>query len=241
MNRIHGGGLFLLGVCIALGLSVAGFFVSQTLYNSKVALNTAEVKGLAERRVKADRVNWTIGYKVVGTEKKEIPGLYNLAEQHQQTIKKLLLDNGFEDSEIQPGIVRYEFYEYRDKDQNLVDESHRLVGTIGVESTKVELVGKVRNKVNKLISSGIDIDNRQPLYYFTKLNEIKPDMLREATQNARAAANEFAKNAGVTVGGIRSARQGNFVLRDAGEQYENTTKVEKDVRVVTTITFYLTE
>jgi hypothetical protein len=66
-------------------------------------------------------------------------------------------------------------------------------------------------------------------------------MLSEATKNARIAANEFAKNANVTVGKIRSARQGNFFVRDAGEQYGDTAKIEKDVRVVTTITFYLND
>jgi hypothetical protein len=66
-------------------------------------------------------------------------------------------------------------------------------------------------------------------------------MLREATKNARIAANEFAENAGVKVGSIRSARQGGFNVRDAGEEYGDTAKIEKDVRVVTTIDFYLTE
>jgi len=66
-------------------------------------------------------------------------------------------------------------------------------------------------------------------------------MLSEATKNARIAANEFAKNAGVKVGGIRDARQGSFYIRDVGEEYEDTKKIEKTVRVVTTITFYLTD
>ncbi len=139
-----------------------------------------------------------------------------------------------------PG-TNYEFLEYRDENQNLVDEAHKLTGTISVESDKVEQVSKVRSNVNKLIAKGIDIENQAPAYYFTKLNEIKPAMLSEATKNARIAANEFAKNANVKVGGIRSAVQGNFFVRDAGEQYGDTAKIEKDVRVVTTITFYLTE
>jgi hypothetical protein len=63
----------------------------------------------------------------------------------------------------------------------------------------------------------------------------------EATTNARLAANEFAANADVDVGGIRDARQGGFIIRDVGENYTDTTKIEKDVRVVTTITFYLTK
>ncbi|MEM9622794.1 MAG: SIMPL domain-containing protein, partial [Pseudomonadota bacterium] len=70
---------------------------------------------------------------------------------------------------------------------------------------------------------------------------IKPSMLKEATKNARLAANEFAANAGVQVGGIRDARQGGFIVRDVGEDYSDTAKIDKDVRVVTTITFYLTD
>lgn len=241
MNKDTQIGLVFLGLFIAVGLAVSGYFIGQTLYNSKVALNTAEVKGLAERRVIANRVNWSIAYQVSGSSKEEIPALYQLAEKHKKIITSLLNENGFKEREIQPGVLNYEFLEYRDENQNLVDEVHNLTGTINVESDKVELVRKVRSNVNKLLSQGIDIENRAPAYHFTKLNEIKPDMLSEATKNARIAANEFAKNANVTVGGIRSARQGNFYVRDAGEQYGDTAKIEKDVRVVTTITFYLTD
>ncbi len=105
MIKENQGGLFFLGLFVAVGLAVSGYFIGQTLYNSKVALNTAEVKGLAERRVTADRVNWTIVYKVSGASKDEIPALYQLAETHQNTIKNLLKENGFEDSEIQIGVL----------------------------------------------------------------------------------------------------------------------------------------
>jgi hypothetical protein len=241
MSRENQNGLYLLGLFVAIGLSVAGYFVGQTLYNAKVALNTAEVKGLAERRVVADRANWEIVYKVTGASREEIPMLYQQAEQHQHKISSLLKDQGFSDSEIQSGVLNYEYFEFRDDSQRLVDQTHTLVGNISVETEKVELVGKVRANVNALIAQGLQIENRPPAYRFTKLNEIKPEMLREATQNARIAANEFAENAGVKVGSIRSALQGSFFVRDAGEEYGDTVKMEKDVRVVTTITFFLTE
>jgi len=241
MSNSNQGGLFFQGLFIAVGLAFAGFFIGQTLYNAKVALNTAEVKGLAERRVKADRANWNIAYTVTGAKRDEIPSLYGQAEQQQQTIIKLLKDNGFDDNEIELGVLDYIVQEFRDDKQRLVDQTHKLVGTISVETQKVAQVSKVRASVNKLIAQGIDIENRAPIYRFTKLNEIKPDMLREATKNARIAANEFAENAGVKVGSISNARQGGFIVRDAGEDYGDTAKIEKDVRVVTTITFYLTE
>lgn len=241
MGKDNQNGLYLLGLFVAIGLALAGYFVGQTLYNAKVAFNTAEVKGLAERRVVADRANWEIVYKVTGASRDEIPALYKLAEQHQLTISNLLKDNGFSDSEIQLGVLNYEYLEYRDESQNLVDQTHTLVGNISVETENVELVSKVRASVNTLIAKGLDIENKVPAYRFTKLNEIKPDMLREATQNARIAANEFAENAGVQVGSIQSALQGSFYIRDAGEEYGDTVKIEKDVRVVTTIIFFLTE
>ena len=225
----------------AIGIALAGYFVSQTLYNAKVALNTAEAKGLAERRVKADRANWDVIYSVKGASRDEVPALYNQAEKNQQTIVDILSNSGFDEKEIELGVLDYSYQEYRDEQQRLVDQVHRLTGIISIETDKVEQVSQVRSSLNKLIAQGIDIENRAPVYRFTQLNDIKPDMLREATRNARLAANEFAENAGVNVGGIRSARQGSFYVRDAGDEYNGSAKIDKDVRVVTTITFYLTD
>ena len=240
MNKDNYGGV-VVGIFVGVGLAIAGYFVSQTLYNAKVALNTAEAKGLAERRVTADRANWQITFIVNGTSRAEIPEMYKQAEQHQQTIINLIKENGIAENEIELGVLDYNYQEFRDDKQQLVDQTHSLVGTISVETDKVEQISKVRAAANKLIALGINIQNNPPTYRFTKLNEIKPDMLREATKNARIAATEFAENAGVKVGSIRSALQGSFYVRDSGEEYGDTAKIEKDVRVVTTITFYLTE
>jgi len=226
---------------LSIGIAVGGYFISQTLYKSKIALNTADVKGLAERRVEADTAYWSIQYSVTGANKSEIPDLYSASETDQQKIIELLKSNGFSDQEISPGVINYIKREFRDEDQNLVEEKHVLVGQIDVQTSQVKLVSDVRAELNKLIAQGLDIQNNAPSYHFTKLNDIKPEMLKEATKNARIAANEFAINAGVKVGGIRTARQGGFVIRDVGERYGDTGKIEKDVRVVTNITFLLTD
>lgn len=231
----------LLGLFIAIGLSLGGYFISQTIYNSKVAMNTAEAKGLAERRVKANLANWTLSFKVESDASEDISTLYATAEAQQKRIITLIKENGFTDDEIGIGVIDYDLIEYRDSNQEVVDRKHSLSGYIGVETQKVDHVATARANVNKLIAEGINIENNPPAYLFTELNNIKPEMLREATENARIAANEFAQIAGVSVGGIRSARQGNFFIRDAGSDYGDTQKIEKDVRVVTTIKFYLTE
>lgn len=226
---------------VSIGIALAGYFISNTLYNSKVALNTADVKGLAERRVEADKAYWLIQYTVAGNDKAEISKLYEESESDQRKIISLLKSSGFSDDEILPGVINYLKKEFRDEDQQLVEEKHFLVGEIEVQTSKVRLVSEGRSKLNTLIAQGLDVKNNPPAYHFTKLNEIKPAMLKEATKNARLAANEFAINAGVKVGGIRSARQGGFVIRDVGQSYGDTKKIEKDVRVVTNVTFFLTE
>ena len=234
--------LVILGLVLAVGIAAAGYFVGQTLYNAKVAINTAEAKGLATRRVEADVANWSIGFSLAGGPDADIAQLYKLAESQQKRIIDALKANGFKEDEIHPGVIEYDYREYRDEEQKLVDERHILSGDIEVETHDVHKVEPARAAINKLIVEGINIQNDPPIYRFTRLNEIKPEMLKEATRNARIAANEFAANAGVKVGGIRSARQGSFFIRDVGgDGYDDTDKIEKEVRVVTTIEFYLTE
>ena len=231
--------MFFLGLCLAFGLAVGGYFIGQTMYNAKVALNTTDVKGLAVRRVEADLANWTIKFNVATADRDKISLLYTELEEQQKTIINLLKENGLGNDEIQIGVVDHNYYEYRDENQKVVDQRHQLTGSLNIETKNVRLISKVRVAVNKLIAQGINVKNRAPRYLFTKLNEIKPDILREAAKNARIAANEFAQNADANVGGIRSARQGSVTVRDVGETYDDTTKIDKEVRVVTNITFYL--
>jgi hypothetical protein len=229
------------GFILAVGFATCGYFISQTLYNSKVAVNTSEVKGLAERQVKSNTANWELFYTVSDNANSPLADLYQAAEKRQKIIVALLSSKGFEKSEIELGVINLHTEEFRDDNQKLVETKRSLVGSITVVTQKVDLVASVRADVNKLISQGIQIENRAPIYRFTQLNKIKPEMLREATLNARNAANEFAQVAGVNVGQIQYARQGNFTIRDANQTYGNTARIIKDVRVVTTIAFYLTE
>ncbi|KLV09297.1 periplasmic protein [Photobacterium aquae] len=234
-------GIVLSGLLVASGLGAGGYFIGQTMYNAKVAMNTAEVKGLAEKRVEADTANWTMSFSNQAKSKADIPALYQQAEQQQQEIVAILKANGFSDDEIEIGLIDYSVYEYRDDKQVVVEQEHNLTGRISLETHKVHDIKKVRAEVNKLVAKGYNITNDAPTYRFTQLNSIKPEMLKTATKNARIAANEFAENAGVKVGSIRSARQGNFSITDSGEEYGDLYKIEKDIRVVTSIEFYLTE
>lgn len=239
MKNFNHYSLVLMGVFLAVGIAIGGYFVGQVLYNAK--LNTAEAKGLSEKRVMADTAIWKLSYGVIGNQFSDIKDLYVTAEYHKSKIIKVLRENGFSNDEIKIGVIDYSYKEFRNEEQILVDKERTLIGTITVETNQVNLVPKVRTKMNQLLAEGISVVNNAPSYTFTKLNDIKPEMLKEATANARIAASEFAKVANAKVKGIQSAKQGNFYIRDVGEDYSDDKKIEKDVRVVTTISFYLDE
>lgn len=91
------------------------------------------------------------------------------------------------------------------------------------------------------MADGINIRNGTPRHAFSGLTAIKSDLRCEAHQNARIAANELPSNAGSRSAGLRRAREGRFFIRDAGSEYGDIYMIKKDVRVVTTITFFLTD
>lgn len=231
----------LLSICASLsvGVALAGYFVSQTIYNGNTATNIAESKGLSERIVQADNADWKLGYEIRKDKNTSIKSLYQEAQLHQRTIAETLYKLGFTANELQIGALRYEHFQYRNNQQKVVDEEHRLSGVIIISTKQVALVNQARASVNDLIAEGIHIQNHAPQYFFSGLNKIKPEMLREATQNARIAAAEFAKLTNVNVGKIKSARQGNFVIRDVGSDYTDNQRLHKTIRVVTHISFYL--
>ena len=226
---------------LAIGISLAGYFVGKTLFNAKVGINTAEAKGLSERKVLADSATWRISFSVEGKSKSDIPRLYQEAESNQQAIVKILTDGGLSKDEVELGIIDHSVREFRDDNNQLVDQNHTLSGSVLVQTQKVNLIKNLRTSVNQLVAQGMELTNRTPSYHFNGLNEIKPDMLKEAARNARIAATEFAENAGAKVGRIRHARQGAFFIVDSGQSHGDTRSLEKDVRVVTTIEFYLTD
>jgi len=234
-------GLSTLGLCLAAGLVGAGYFGSQTIVNGHKAVNLATVKGLAERIAPADTATWMINYaanlRTNAAPSTEV--LFHDAEAQRDAILSVLREAGFEKGEIVATPLQYRSIENRDYEGVFQDTTYSVSGEVRLRSQKLEAVEAAYFAMADLPRRGFPIELRAPEYLFTSLNDIKPDLLREATENARIAAEEFAKDAGVTVGGIQRAAQGGFTVRDQGSEHSETESREKLVRVVTTITFYL--
>ena len=227
------------GLFIALGITAGGYFVGNMVYKSKVATNIATVKGLAEREVVADIGTWSVNFEA---SENSLAKAYDSANSAKEKVNAFLKTAGFAEEVTTQNAFSVMKSDSRDSNQRLIETTYIISGSVSVRSTDVQKIAKAAQQVGDLVGQGVILTNSYPQYLFTKLNDIKPEMLGEATRNARVAAEQFAKDANAHVGSINSAEQGafNFSARDAGENGgDETASINKKVRVVTTISFYL--
>lgn len=228
---------------VAIGIALAGWLGGQALIASREPIRTVTVKGLSERNVMADLGYWPIKFVATG------PTLEDARAQLEQSdaaVRQFLLDAGFseESMNVQNILVEDRLAGYN---ASSTPDLARFVLTeeFIVTSDEVEAIAEAARNVGDLLRAGVvfssDSYNAGPSYIFTALNDLKTDMLAEATQRAREAAEQFAVEAGAQVGTIQTANQGVFEILAAVDipDQRSEKQIEKKVRVVTTITYFL--
>ena len=222
---------------LAVAIVVFGTFVKNSLDRFTDKERVVTVKGLSELEVPADKVIWPLIYKELGNDPADI---YQRIEKKNATVMDFLKKHGLTDNEISvnPPQVKDRFADSWSQENIL----NRYVASsvIIVNSTQVDLVRNIMQKQAELMKIGIaliseDYGNNMVKYEFTGLNEIKPEMVEESTKNARATAEKFAKDSDSELGKIRRATQGQFSLTNR----DNNTPHIKNVRVVSTIEYYI--
>ena len=233
------------GVVLAFGVALGGFFIGDGIYES-LNRRTVTVKGLAEMDVVADTAVWSIKFNRVGG---DLARVQSDIDSDIQKTYAFLIENGFKESELQNlrVQVRDKFAGYSDAQRKDEKQNDRYVIETGVmvRSSSVDLVDVASRKMGDLVRQGVTVteDYAGPIYLFNGLNNIKIKMIEAATKNATAAGEQFAKDAGAKLGKIQSANQGVFSIsaRDQTDAWSDNEKqaINKRVRVVSTITFYL--
>ncbi len=202
---------------------------------------TISVRGLAEKQVQANLAVWKIKFNVSSD---KIEDVRQSLPKVQEQISKFLTDRGFQPNEIAKGSAIRD----RNASEYGAEKGNRFVATgyYLVTTSKVDDVDRAEQQVDELVKQGVVITENQKSYHFTELNAIKPEMLDEATQNAKEAAQGFAKSMNVKVGKLKSATQGVFSIENplgGNDQYsqfgEGLSSVAKKVRVVTQVEFYI--
>lgn len=236
-NNHQSGRWIIEATILAAGLVLTGIILNAAINNFKDRDRVVTVKGLAEMEVQADKVIWPLMYKDLGN---DLPSLYTNIQTKNKTIVDFLQGNGISQEEISvapPEIIDMEAERYAAQTQH--PYRYNATSVITVTSDDVEKVRKLISGQTELLKQGVAISGGDyrynTLYEFTGLNDIKPQMIEEATKNARAAAAKFATDSGSKLGKIRNASQGQFSITDR----DANTPYIKNVRVVTTVNYYL--
>jgi len=232
-------GLLVLGISIFLGLTALGLLMRNGAIQVKEYERTVTVKGLSEQEYEADIVIWPIQFTEASN---DLENLYLSLESSTSKIKKFLEKNGVNPKEISaspPAIT--------DKSAQRWGENagarfrYATIQTVTIYSKNISTVRSVMSKMSELGKKGIvfigDNYESQPEYIFSRLNEIKPGMIEEATRNAREVAQKFATDSQSLLGKIKKAYQGQFSIRPRDK---NNPHIKK-IRVVSTIEYYLSD
>lgn len=237
---------------LAVGIVGAGWFVGHGLVAMKATDRAVAVKGLSEREVDSNLALWNVAFTVTGADLAEAQA--TLASK-ASAISSFLEKAGIQKDEITQGALKVTDRQANQyQNQAGPDDSRYILSTVlKVRSSNIEAVQNASRSIGEVVRDAGVVLGAPDQYgcdlrlLYTKLNEIKPAMIAEATQDARKAAEQFAKDSGVTVGAIKNASQGYFSVssRDGSDlnsdsgSCEAETSAVKKVRVVTNVTYFL--
>lgn len=231
---------------LAGGLVLGGWLIGRGFEAARVADRVVTVKGVAEQEVAADLALWPIRFVVTSNRLEEAQAKIEAASQ---AVRAFLVGQGLPPEAI--AVRRLEVSDllaqaYR---SGPVDSRYIVGETLTVRTTDIAKVEAASQGIGALIAAGVVLDGGQgesgggPIYLFTRLNTVKPTMIAAATENARVAAQQFAKDSGSRITGIRRANQGLFQIlpRDEAPGLSEARQIAKVVRVVTTIDYQLAD
>jgi uncharacterized protein len=230
---------------LALGFALGGLFVGRGFVAARAGDRFVTVKGVAEREVKADLALWPMRFVATSNQ---------LAEAQQKigsdtdTVLTFLAANGVPGDAVEVQSLQVNDLLAQPYRSGPIESRFIVAQTLMVRTGEVDKIAAAAQKIGDLVVAGIVLSSEGqpspgPVYLFTKLNDIKPAMIAEATKSAREGAEQFAKDSGSRIAGIRRASQGLFQIlpRDDAPGMSADNQIAKTVRVVSTIDYGLAD
>ncbi len=236
----------LVAIVALIGFGFIGLQIGGGLKGFSSGNRVVVVKGVSEREVEADVAFWPVRFSVSG------PNL-ELSEQKLSKQRLIIIDYfkryGVEDDLISPQALEVNdasLQLYGGNDGRGIENRIIITQTLLVKSNQPKLILEASRNIDKLLALGVNVSvssdyGSGPTYLFTNLNKFKPEMIAEAIRNARESGEQFAKDSKTNLGAIKTANQGVFEVQPRF-RFENSVEekqIEKLLRVVTTVHFYL--
>ena len=227
-----------LGTLLAAGLAVFGMLVIRAVKQGREFDRFLSVRGAAECEVKSTLAIWPLRFAVSA---EELPELKTSMGSARAIVLGYLREHGMAENEINFGLPQINDRREESYQQNGGPPlpRYKAVVTLVVRSNQVDRVKEAIQQADQLLSKGISLtgreNNERPEFLFEGINEGKPNLIEEATANARLSAEKFAHDSHARVGAIRRATQGVLEIEDR----DAASPEIKRLRVVTTVDFFL--
>ena len=230
------------GVALAVGLVLSSLIFGWFFEKSKKGEEMITVTGSARKRIKSDLVVWNAA---VTYQAPTLADAYRSLSENVPRVKQYLIGKGIPENEIT--ISSIGTTTLRKTDDNGQESSeisgYSLRQQLEVRSTDVDKIAQIAREATELINQGILIESNSPQYSYTKLGDLKIEMLGEAAKDAKARAERIAASTGNSIGTVRSAKMGvmqitaadSTEVSDAG--ISDTSSIEKDITAVVNIGF----
>ena len=236
---------YLNSLIIGLFVLASVLVLSHTYKTRFRSLDTIKVTGLGKKDFKSDLIVWEASFS-----KKEpvLQKAYKALKQDRERVKQFLTRKGVNPDEITFSSVdiNKEYINYYDERNRMHTEfsGYRLTQRVKIESKQVDKIERIAREITDLINDGVEIESEEPQYYYTKLSELKIEMIASATKDARLRAEKIAANAGAKLGELRSARMGIFQIigQHSNEDYSwggtfNTSSKMKTATITMRLTY----
>ena len=237
---------YISAIVIAIA-AIVSFWIIGTAYKYKFkSAETISVTGLAEKDFVSDQIVWTGNYS---RKMLDLKSAYSLLKEDESKIRIYLKVKGVLENEMVFSAINIE-KEFNTKygvDGKVIGNEfngYNLKQNVTVDSKNIEKVEKISREVTELIQSGIEFNSSSPSYYYTKLSELKLDLLAKASADAKQRAETIAKNSGSNLGSIKKANMGVFQItgKNSNEDYSyggvlNTSSKNKTASITTKIDY----
>jgi hypothetical protein len=228
---------------LAAGIAIGGLAIGSGVRSFRSADRFVSVKGIAEKEVKANLALWPL--RITATAN-ALPEAQGRIAADANTVRKFFESGGLPANAIEvQGVEATDLLAQVYRQGGPPASRYIVAQTLMVRTADVDRIVALNQRVGEIVAAGVVISAeggpQGPFYLFTRLNDIKPEMIAEATKNARAAAEQFAKDSGASVGSIRQASQGLFQIlpRDGAPGQMEEKQLMKTVRVVSTVDYLL--
>ncbi len=228
---------------LASGVIFFATLIAMGMLTSTLSGKEVSAKGSAYQIVNSDEAMWRI--EVVAKSPSKTAAYSKLKNDVNKVIHYLRLQNIDEKDMEFLTITSYPNFELNPKtgySTNKV-ESYTYSQTIQITSSDVEKIKNLSNEIQTVNSQGVDINSMQPEYYYSKIADLKVELLSQATKDAKERANAMLKATNNHVGSIKSVKMGIFQITQKNSTdvsdwgINDTSTIEKKVTAVANVVF----